>query len=185
MILDNTLDWKVKLNSIKVSELNDSDVYIKLGKIGILDVYMESYAESAPYIHVMDCRRKGAYAICAMETTLVKERSLFRRKTYGTQITKIDDRYKGYDLAPKLYAFLLRTLPNFMLVSGESHSVGGRSIWNRLCNESGISVYAVNPRTKEYYPCEYGDEGEVESEVAIYASDDKNPYRLYAIANNN
>ena len=56
-------------------------------------------------------------------------------------LVKVDSRYKGKNLAVKIYKFLLKKL-DITLMAGTSASVGGRYIWNKLNKERDVMVYA-------------------------------------------
>ena len=56
-------------------------------------------------------------------------------------LVKVDSRYKGKNLAVKIYKFLLKKL-DITLMAGTSASVGGRYIWNKLNKERDVVVYA-------------------------------------------
>lgn len=115
------------------------------------------------------------------ELYLKESKPLHNRKTYYVDLMLIDDIYKGFDIAPKLYSFLLREYGGWVLRSGVSQTFGGVSVWNRLCLEQGIQVYASNGN--HFEPCEYDESGELFCDVDVYDSEDKyNSYHLYAIA---
>ena len=53
----------------------------------------------------------------------------------------VDSRYKGNNLAIKIYKFLMRKM-NITLKAGTSQSAGGRYVWNKLSKTPGVVVYA-------------------------------------------
>jgi hypothetical protein len=54
---------------------------------------------------------------------------------------QVDSRYKGKNLAVKLYTFLLKD-EGITLRAGSSQSVGGRYVWNKLSRHKDVTVYA-------------------------------------------
>jgi hypothetical protein len=53
----------------------------------------------------------------------------------------VDSRYKGNNLAIKVYKFLMRKM-DITLKAGTSQSAGGRYVWNKLSKTPGVVVYA-------------------------------------------
>lgn len=97
--------------------------------------------------------------------------------TYSSYYTRIDNEYTGFDIAPKLYEYLLTRYPGWVLKAGTSQSIGGKSIWNRLAKSKKINVCAVNRKTGEEYRCAFSDTGEVDCAVDVYS---ENNFHLYA-----
>ena len=72
----------------------------------------------------------------AAKVELSKERG-----AWHIDLVNVDSRYKGKNLAVKIYKFLMKKL-DITLMAGTSASVGGRYIWNKLNKERDITVYA-------------------------------------------
>jgi hypothetical protein len=64
-----------------------------------------------------------------------------KRGSWHVDMIQVDSRYKGMNLAVKLYTFLLKD-EGITLRAGSSQSVGGRYIWNKLSRHKDITVYA-------------------------------------------
>ena len=60
---------------------------------------------------------------------------------WHVNLVNVDSRYKGKNLAVKIYKFLLKKL-DITLMAGTSASPGGRYVWNKLAKERGVMVYA-------------------------------------------
>lgn len=60
---------------------------------------------------------------------------------WHVDLLKVDNRYKGKNLALKIYKFLMRKM-NITLMAGSSQSAGGQYVWNKLAKTSGVVVYA-------------------------------------------
>ena len=63
------------------------------------------------------------------------------RGSWHVDMLQVDSRYKGKNLAVKLYTFLLKD-EGITLRAGSSQSVGGRYVWNKLSKTPGVVVYA-------------------------------------------
>ena len=63
------------------------------------------------------------------------------RRAWHVDLIQVDSRYKGNNLAVKIYRFLMRKM-DITLMAGSSQSPGGRYVWNKLAKSSGVTVYA-------------------------------------------
>ena len=63
------------------------------------------------------------------------------RGAWHVDMLNVDSRYKGNNLAIKIYKFLMRKM-NITLKAGTSQSAGGRYVWNKLSKTPGVVVYA-------------------------------------------
>ena len=63
------------------------------------------------------------------------------RGAWHVDLLNVDSRYKGNNLAIKIYKFLMKKL-DITLMAGTSQSAGGRYVWNKLNKERDITVYA-------------------------------------------
>ena len=67
---------------------------------------------------------------------------------WHVDMLQVDSRYKGQNLAVKLYRFLMRKM-DITLKAGSSQSAGGRYIWNKLAKTPGVVIYAKkSPHSK-------------------------------------
>ena len=83
----------------------------------------------------MDGDMETRYRIAA-KVELSKERGAWHVAELG-----VDSRYKGNNLAIKIYKFLMKKL-DITLMAGTSQSAGGRYVWNKLAKTRGVTVYA-------------------------------------------
>ena len=72
----------------------------------------------------------------AAKVELSKERG-----AWHVDLLNVDSRYKGNNLAIKIYKFLMKKM-DITLMAGHSQSAGGRYVWNKLNKERDITVYA-------------------------------------------
>jgi len=72
----------------------------------------------------------------AAKVELSKERG-----AWHVDLLNVDSRYKGNNLAIKIYKFLMRKM-DITLKAGTSQSAGGRYVWNKLSKTPGVVVYA-------------------------------------------
>jgi len=63
------------------------------------------------------------------------------RGAWHVDLLNVDSRYKGNNLAIKIYKFLLKRM-DITLMAGHSQSAGGRYVWNKLNKERDITGYA-------------------------------------------
>ncbi len=78
---------------------------------------------------------ENRYRIAA-KVNLSKERG-----AWHVDLLKVDSRYKGNNLAIKIYKFLMKKM-DITLMAGHSQSAGGRYVWNKLAKTAGVVVYA-------------------------------------------
>lgn len=85
-----------------------------------------------------------------MTIDLEYEHALSRGKSvnfYSVAYVSVDHKYQGFGIAPKIYSKLLKSIP-IGIVSGDTQSVGGQSIWKKLLDERSVSVLAFRtPRS--------------------------------------
>ena len=60
---------------------------------------------------------------------------------WHVDMLQVDSRYKGQNLAVKLYRFLMRKM-SITMKAGSSQSAGGRYVWNKLSKTPGVVIYA-------------------------------------------
>jgi hypothetical protein len=63
------------------------------------------------------------------------------RGAWHVDLLSVDSRYKGNNLAIKVYKFLMKKM-DITLMAGTSQSAGGRYVWNKLSKTPGVVVYA-------------------------------------------
>ena len=63
------------------------------------------------------------------------------RGGWHVDLLNVDSRYKGNNLAIKIYKFLMKKL-DITLMAGTNQSAGGRYVWNKLAKTRGVTVYA-------------------------------------------
>ena len=71
------------------------------------------------------------------------------RGAWHIDMLQVDSRYKGKNLAIKIYKFLMKKM-NITLKAGTSQSAGGRYVWNKLAKTPGVMVYAKKSHILRY-----------------------------------
>ena len=93
------------------------------------------------------------------------------RGAWHIDLVNVDSRYKGKNLAVKIYKFLMKKL-DITLMAGTSASVGGRYVWNKLNKERDITVYArKSPYSKLIDFPKSGKKELVSKKFDLYGSD--------------
>lgn len=102
----------------------------------------------------------------AAKVELSKERG-----AWHVDLLNVDSRYKGNNLAVKIYKFLMKKM-NITLMAGHSQSAGGRYVWNKLNKERDITVYAKkSPYSKVIDFPKSGKRELVSKRFDLYGSD--------------
>jgi len=114
------------------------------------DIYIDKEESTYCDIWVYDrnvtkrCRRSVTYDDGLMETRYriaAKVEMSKERGAWHIDMLSVDSRYKGNNLAIKIYKFLMRKM-DITLKAGTSQSAGGRYVWNKLSKTTGVVVYA-------------------------------------------
>jgi hypothetical protein len=102
----------------------------------------------------------------AAKVELSKERG-----AWHVDLLNVDSRYKGNNLAVKIYKFLMKKM-DITLMAGHSQSAGGRYVWNKLNKERDITVYAKkSPYSKVIDFPKSGKRELVSKRFDLYGSD--------------
>jgi hypothetical protein len=114
------------------------------------DIYVEQEERSYQTVWVYDrnvtkrCRRSVTYDDGLMETRYriaAKIELSVYRGAWHVDLLNVDSRYKGNNLAVKIYKLLMRKM-DITLNAGSCQSAGGRYVWNKLAKTPGVVVYA-------------------------------------------
>lgn len=102
----------------------------------------------------------------AAKVELSKERG-----AWHVDLLNVDSRYKGNNLAVKIYKFLMKKM-DITMMAGHSQSAGGRYVWNKLNKERDITVYAKkSPYSKVIDFPKSGKRELVSKRFDLYGSD--------------
>ena len=106
------------------------------------------------YVEKEKCSFQGAIVIWVYDRNVTKRicgETRFRiaavvelskeRDAWHVDMLRVDSRYKGHNLAVKLYRFLMRKM-DITMKAGSSQSAGGRYVWNKLAKTPGVVIYA-------------------------------------------
>ena len=93
------------------------------------------------------------------------------RGAWHVDLLSVDSRYKGNNLAIKIYKFLMKKL-DITLMAGTSQSAGGRYVWNKLNKERDITVYAKKSPYSKFVDFPKSGKNElVSKKFDLYGSD--------------
>jgi len=93
------------------------------------------------------------------------------RGAWNVYLLSVDSRYKGNNLAIKIYKFLMKKM-DITLKAGTSQSAGGRYVWNKLSKTPGVVVYAKkSPYSKVFDFPKAGNRELVGKVFDLYDSD--------------
>jgi hypothetical protein len=165
--------------SLGYGNLDDLEL---VGRAFGYDIYVETVESTAIVVWVYDrnvtkrMRRGNWLDDCpnTMETRyripakvcLSKERG-----AWHVDLLSVDSRYKGNNLAIKIYKFLMRKM-DITLKAGTSQSAGGRYVWNKLSKTPGVVVYAKkSPYSKVFDFPKTGNRELVGKVFDLYDSD--------------
>jgi hypothetical protein len=120
------------------------------------------------------CRRSVTYDDGLMETRYriaAKVEMSKERGAWHIDMLSVDSRYKGNNLAIKIYKFLMKKM-DITLKAGTSQSAGGRYVWNKLSKTPGVVVYAKkSPYSKVFDFPKAGNRELVGKVFDLYGSD--------------
>jgi hypothetical protein len=114
------------------------------------DIYVDADSRTYNVIWVYDrnvtkrVRRSVTFDDGMMETRYriaAKVELSKERGAWHVDLLSVDSRYKGNNLAIKIYKFLMNKM-DITLKAGTSQSAGGRYVWNKLSKTPGVVVYA-------------------------------------------
>ena len=114
------------------------------------DIYIDKEESTYCDIWVYDrnvtkrCRRSVTYDDGLMESRYriaAKVEMSKERGAWHIDMLSVDSRYKGNNLAIKIYKFLMKKM-DITLKAGTCQSAGGRYVWNKLSKTPGVVVYA-------------------------------------------
>ena len=91
------------------------------------------------------------------------------RGGWHVDLLNVDSRYKGSNLAIKIYKFLMKKL-DITLMAGTSQSAGGRYVWNKLAKTRGVTVYAKKSPYSKIIDFPKAGKRELVSNCLLYTS---------------
>jgi len=154
-----------------------TDEYARVGAVRGLDcdVWVEG-EDGDEYINIevvqrWNENRQGYQRV--MEIQLTR-----KKNSYIVDLARIDSKFQGFGIAPRIYKYLLRKL-GIILQAGEMQSPGGRSIWARMASMSGIDMFALDSRGN-HYDVEAEDNELMTDNERLY--DGRKKMRVFAMA---
>jgi len=162
------------LGSISRKKLDPQD---RIGRIRDMHIYAKDFA-FYDYSREFEGKQVEVYLFGDTYTRRIMTIQLKKEvgETYSVDMVKIDSKYQGFKLAPKVYKKVVQA--GITLVTGGMQSPGGRYIWSQLVDAKGIQMAAFNcglqrsPRVlHDVYRNEYENRVEVEGHDAWSLSD--------------
>ena len=140
------------------------------------DIYVEKEERTYNVIWVYDRnvtkRVRGMYGDMETRYRIAARVELSKeRGAWNVYLLSVDSRYKGNNLAIKIYKFLMNKM-DITLMAGTSQSAGGRYVWNKLSKTPGVVVYAKkSPYSKVFDFPKTGNRELVGKVFDLYDSD--------------
>jgi len=140
------------------------------------DIYVEKEERTYNVIWVYDRnvtnRVRGMYGDMETRYRIAARVELSKeRGAWNVYLLSVDSRYKGNNLAIKIYKFLMKKM-DITLKAGTSQSAGGRYVWNKLSKTPGVVVYAKkSPYSKVFDFPKAGNRELVGKVFDLYGSD--------------
>ena len=110
------------------------DIYVDKVESTYNDIWVYDRNVTKRFRHVEGYMETRFRIVAKVELT--KERG-----GWHVDLLSVDSRYKGNNLAIKIYKFLMKKM-DITLKAGTSQSAGGRYVWNKLSKTPGVVVYA-------------------------------------------
>lgn len=145
-----------------------------IGKIDNLKLYSIRYGAEVKVTAVTGEPNKRNQAQRVMDLWLEKIGS-----SWVVNIVRSNKKYRGYDVAPKVYRYLIKK--GIVLQAGTLQSVGGRAVWNKLAQYPDIEMFGVS-KQDPHIEIRAGDQGAIEAvdpDIDIYSG---NRIKVYARA---
>ena len=140
------------------------DIYVDKVESTYNDIWVYDRNVTKRFRHVEGYMETRFRIVAKVELT--KERG-----GWHVDLLNVDSRYKGNNLAIKIYKFLMRKM-DITLKAGTSQSAGGRYVWNKLSKTPGVVVYAKkSPYSKVFDFPKAGNRELVGKVFDLYDSD--------------
>ena len=141
-----------KGNFLGYGNLDDLEL---AGKAFGYDIYIEKEENTYMTVWVYDrnVTKRVRNIIGEMETRfrgVAKVDMTKDRGAWHIDLTEVDSRYKGHNLAAKIYRFIMKKM-DITLMAGTSQSAGGRYVWNKLAKSPSVVVYAKKSRYSKIF----------------------------------
>jgi len=137
-----------------------------------VDKVESTYCDIWVYDRNVTKRVRGMYGDMETRYRIAARVELSReRGAWNVYLLSVDSRYKGNNLAIKIYKFLMKKM-DITLKAGTSQSAGGRYVWNKLSKTPGVVVYAKkSPYSKVFDFPKAGNRELVGKVFDLYDSD--------------
>jgi len=175
-MLSIDLSRRATLGRISRKKLDPQDRIASIGRD--IHIYAKDYVFYDNCADPFEGKQVEVYLFVGESTRRIMTIQLCKKvgDTYSVDLVKIDSKFQGFKLAPKVYKKLVRA--GITLVTGGMQSAGGQYIWSQLVGTKGIQMSAFNcglersPRVlHDVYRNEHENRVEVEGHDAWSLSD--------------
>lgn len=142
-----------------IADKVDLSAFSYIGAIGKLRLYLLSLDDEHTVVGVLD--RTSVIQIDFSE--------YLRDDVWSVDLVRVSPKFRGFDVAPKVYAFLLKKYKWLVLAAGETQSAGGKQIWNKLARMPNIRVFAKAHDTDIEDLTLDTDDNELVGDIDIYS----------------
>ncbi len=141
-----------RIEKLWSENIKHGNKFLIIGKLGTFEIHqiIDYLSSSSVYFGVYDSLNKS-YAYLCQCSYFQKSKS-----TIEEHIISVKPKYRGLNLPVRLYAWLIKK-KNLTIISSDQHSPGGRNVWERLANTSGIFVYGYNMFRKKAFQIDPND----------------------------
>lgn len=141
----------------KIYEEWDED-HTYMGTIGDgLGVYRYSTKGRQQWVYLVDEYSEQIVVECPLSKRLREDVIC-----YHPDYTRTDSRYRGQELALKLYVFLISK--GIIMQAGDQQSRGSQKLWYKLAKKRNIKVLTIrNGVWEECYPCDAAERVDCDS----------------------
>ena len=121
----------------------------QIGKVGKYQLWFTSDHSDTrlPTAQIWDPKQDMMAGLIKLDQNAIKDMAA---NTYITSTAVVNDDYAGKGIVYKAYVALLKL--GYNLISDNYQTAGGKRIWSRLANTTGIHVYAVIPGSRGKEP---------------------------------
>jgi hypothetical protein len=161
----------------RLGYFSTSDYYKPIGSVSGYKCYVADGEDDQVWIDFVDPdftdSQGNAKRVCEMILNETKNR------VYEVEIVLLDKEYRGLNLTPRFYAFLLRKM-SITLKAGSAQSAGGRSIWTRLAARRDVMVYGRTPYGRPVMMI-VNEKNELEPIHGRYEAYDDRDFEMFAV----
>jgi hypothetical protein len=145
MMMKDWNDWVKKAKPNRPYLLGSVDQF----KLAGIDNY--AYGRESKMIAAYDSKASKYAAFIQLQHFPGAAQNIFEEL-----IVAADKPYRGLNIVTKMYDYLINE-EGLIILSDESHSSGGRHVWEQLAKMPGIGIYGYNTKTKKVFQVDMDD----------------------------